>query len=756
MTGNGSVSGSGVMIYNAGSNYPSSGGTFGSVNLNGNGNISLTPATRSAPAGILIFQSRDNPSTVALSGNGIVMPGGTVYAPDAALTMSGNGQFKGSLVVNTLSISGNSIAQLSAGSQGTTVYSPDQVRTSYGVNNLSLDGTGQTIAIVDAYDNPSIYQSLDAFDAQFKATSSGSTLDQLYGPAAAFLTVVNQRGDASSLPATDPVGLGNDNWEVETALDVEWVHAAAPGARIILVEADSQSLSDLMTAVTTAAQQPSVSVVSMSWGFAEGQEVLAQDEATYDSYFTTPVGHQGVTFVASSGDYGAAVSEYPAMSPNVVAVGGTSLSLNADNSYNSETGWGYTDGASGTVIGSGGGLSQYESEPVYQQGVQSTGRRTAPDVALVADPSTGVWIADTYNLASNPFETVGGTSLSAPAWAGLIALANQSRADAGLAPLNTANTNETQQALYSLPQTDYNVITSGSNGYSAGAGYNLVTGLGTPVANLLVPDLAAWQGPGSYGQVQTVGAIQDANLQYTGDSSSSAGDGAAFQIFDFMVSGASRRTGLHSTDATMSQEPSVLTVTTASPDASPGAGHSAATGDASAISSQRLYLASPFSLMASSSGTMTDGGFVVQTDSSARLASGQGNALPSAENHLSASSLISHDPLSAIGLVSPLGRAGDDLLSSDDTTDTSEDTTSPDGWMTGTTTDVNRTALDALMAQGWVVRHGLSFDPRNGDALDGTDGVPLQGNIDGAAWDVNAVQNKDSMFPEGRETSDDL
>ena len=90
---------------------------------------------------------------------------------------------------------------------------------------------------------------------------------------------------------------------------------------------------------------------------------------------------------------------------------------------------------------------------------------------------------------------------------------------------------------------------------------------------------------------------------------------------------------------------------------------------------------------------MTDGGFVAQTDSSARLASGQGNALPSAQNHLSASSLISHDPLSAIGLVRQLGGAGDDLLSSGDTTDTSADTASPDGGMTGTTPDVNHAAV---------------------------------------------------------------
>ena len=210
---------------------------------------------------------------------------------------------------------------------------------------------------------------------------------------------------------------------MEEALDVEWAHAIAPGAQIILVEANSQSLSDLMASVATAASQPGVSVVSMSWGFAEGQAVFASDEATYDSVFNVP----GVTFVASTGDYGAADPEYPAFSPNVVAVGGTSLTLNADDSYNSETGWGYQSDSVGAFIGSGGGISLYEPEPAYQQGVQSTGSRTTPDVSLVADPATGAWIADPYNLdPSNPFEVVGGTSLSAPAWAGLLAL-GQSR-----------------------------------------------------------------------------------------------------------------------------------------------------------------------------------------------------------------------------------------------------------------------------------------------------------------------------------------
>ena len=216
------------------------------------------------------------------------------------------------------------------------------------------------------------------------------------------------------------------------------------------------SLSHLMASVARAAAQPGV---SMSWGFPEGQSVFASDETTYDALFNVPA----ATFVASTGDYGAADPEYPAYSPNVVAVGGTSLTLNADNSYNSETGWGYYSSAAGAVIASGGGLSLYEPEPAYQQGIQCTGYRTTPDVWLVADPATGAWIADPYNLdPSNLFEVVSGTSLSAPAWAGLVALVNQGRAAVGESSLNSATPTDTQQALYMLPQNDYNVIASGT------------------------------------------------------------------------------------------------------------------------------------------------------------------------------------------------------------------------------------------------------------------------------------------------------
>jgi hypothetical protein len=312
--------------------------------------------------------------------------------------------------------------------------------------------------------------------------------------------VLNQQGQPGLLPDTDPSGPGSANWELETALDVAWVHAIAPGAQIVLVEAGSQSLADLMVTVATAAGLPGVSVVSMSWGFVEGQSVLAADEAQYDAVLTTPAGHPGVTFVASTGDFGAAVPEYPAFSPNVVAVGGTSLFLNADNSYAAETGWGAADSGPALPIGGGGGLSLYEAAPAYQAAVQATGYRTTPDVSLVADPTTGAWVADPYNLpADTPWEVVGGTSLAAPAWAGLFALVNQERAAAGSGPLGSvADPTATQAALYTVPYSDYHDITSGNNGYSAGPGYDLVTGLGTPAADRLVPDLAGYAGQASH------------------------------------------------------------------------------------------------------------------------------------------------------------------------------------------------------------------------------------------------------------------
>src|SRR5262249_55449928 len=148
-------------------------------------------------------------------------------------------------------------------------------------NGTPGDGRNTTIAIVDAYADPNIANDLHQFDVQF-------------GLADPVLTVVNQNGSTTNLPAADP------GWITEIALDVEWAHAIAPGANILLVEANSASYSDLMTAVNTARNYSGVVAVSMSWGSGE-----FISETGYDSYFTTPANHGGVTFVAASGDSGA-------------------------------------------------------------------------------------------------------------------------------------------------------------------------------------------------------------------------------------------------------------------------------------------------------------------------------------------------------------------------------------------------------------------------------------------------------------------
>jgi hypothetical protein len=329
---------------------------------------------------------------------------------------------------------------------GFSVYSPNQIRHAYGFDQVGWNGAGQTIAIVDAYDDPTVLTDVQKFDRQ-------------WGLADPKLTVAKMTSGGRA-PTY------NSGWAMEIALDVEWAHAIAPGASILLVEATTASLGDLLSAVNYARTQIGVSVVSMSWGAGE-----FSSEGSLDSYFTTPAGHSGVTFVASSGDSGAPAS-WPAISSNVLAVGGTTLTLGAGSSYGGEKGW----------SGSGGGYSPYISEPSFQRGFQNTGHRSNPDVAYDADPYSGFYVC-----SNGGWYAVGGTSAGAPQWAALIAIANQGRAAAGKAPLNSA-----LQAVYSLAAADFHDITMGSNGYSAGVGYDAVTGRGSPVANLVIRDLVAY------------------------------------------------------------------------------------------------------------------------------------------------------------------------------------------------------------------------------------------------------------------------
>jgi subtilase family serine protease len=344
-----------------------------------------------------------------------------------------------------------------------SVFTPAQIRHVYGFDQLSFtngrvqaDGSGQTIAIVEAFHDPKIVGDLHYFDWIFGL------------PDPPKFTQVNQRG-GTTFASVNPA------WALETALDIEWAHAIAPKANIMLVEADSANFNDLIAAVSFARYQPGVVVVSMSWGSPEFSY-----EAAYDAYFTTPPGHiggsglpGGITFVASSGDNGAGTS-YPAVSPNVLAIGGTALTLSAAGGYGSEIAW----------SDSGGGVSLYESKPSFQMSLVGNMRST-PDVSLNGDPYTGYYIYDTVPYWNNSgwFQDAG-TSAGAPQWAALIALADQGRALVGKGSLSNA-----QSLIYSLPAGDFRDIVSGSNGYAAGLGYDLVTGRGTPRANLIVQHL---------------------------------------------------------------------------------------------------------------------------------------------------------------------------------------------------------------------------------------------------------------------------
>jgi subtilase family serine protease len=343
-------------------------------------------------------------------------------------------------------------------------YTPGQIQQAYGItpllnsklsNGQLNNGAGETIAIVDAYGDSHVSSDLATFDAQFGLP--GTTTSQVNQ----FLTVHPMTSGIQS----------NSGWALETSLDVEWAHSVAPGANILLVQARSNSYNDLFSAVSYAASQPGVVAVSMSWGGGEGS-----GQTAFDSKLT----HPGVTFIASSGDSGSSGGpEYPSVSPNVLAVGGTSLTLNNSGGYGSESGWGGSTGGKSSV---------YKTAPSYQSSL-GYGVRTTPDVSFDADPNTGVYVYD------RGWWQVGGTSAGAPQWAGILALVDQARGAATKTPLTTA---QVQTAIYNILanpsaySADFHDITSGSNGaFSAKTGYDLVTGIGSPIVNNLVSALAS-------------------------------------------------------------------------------------------------------------------------------------------------------------------------------------------------------------------------------------------------------------------------
>lgn len=350
-------------------------------------------------------------------------------------------------------VRGKSILPL-ASEVPSTGYLPSQISKAYGFDQITGTngtGTGQKIAVVVAYGSPYLQSDLNTFNAQYGLPTNSVPV---YYP--------------SGTPATNDPG-----WAAETTLDVEWAHAMAPGASIVVVVAPNPSLSSLLNAVNYATGTLKANVVSMSWGAAEFSGSTA-----YDSYFNKP----GISFVAASGDSGAGVS-WPAVSTNVVAVGGTSLLYDTvAGTVTSETAW----------SGSGGGEGKYVSIPSYQLGWNTAGvtnatstatnnltTRGVPDVSYVADPYTGVSVYFTDpSTKIGGWYVFGGTSAGAPQWAALLARR---------AAMGKAGTAQFHPVVYAASKTNYATlfrdITSGSNGYPAKTGYDVVTGLGSPLAN---------------------------------------------------------------------------------------------------------------------------------------------------------------------------------------------------------------------------------------------------------------------------------
>jgi subtilase family serine protease len=369
---------------------------------------------------------------------------------------------------------------------GTNGLTPSQLAGAYGLNGIMFptssgavkgDGTGETIALIEMDHDPNLASDLHTFD-------------QSFGLPDPTLNVIDQAGDQT-----------DRGWGQEAALDVEWAHAIAPEASILVVEAapGDDAFQNLMTAVQTAAATPGVAVVSMSWGFSE-----FPGETQYDVNFTIT----GITFIAASGDFPGV--EYPAASPDVLSVGGTSLTLGPTGGYGSETAW----------SSSGGGYSQFEAEPAYQRGVQTTGLRSVPDVAFDADPNTGAQIyytpppiASGQPSPTGSWTEIGGTSLAAPAWAGIIAIVDQGRTLAGRSNLSgptqalpslygLASSGQTSGAFHPVAGSTAGIAWNGSSwggwgsgnntagGAAAGATANIQTGLGTPNGPALINDLA--------------------------------------------------------------------------------------------------------------------------------------------------------------------------------------------------------------------------------------------------------------------------
>jgi subtilase family serine protease len=337
--------------------------------------------------------------------------------------------------------------------------SPAQIQSFYNltssythttVNRKTVLGGGSgIIAIVDAYHYPNAVADFNVFSAQFglpQETGTGAVLQVVY--------------ENYTQPHT------NVGWAQEAALDIQWAHALAPSAKIILVEAQDSSYQHLLNAVTQAvALNPSQ--ISMSWSGGESSAELG-----YDATFNVP----GPIFFAASGDSGAGTG-YPAASPYVVAVGGTSVQTSTNGNFKNETGW----------SGSGGGPSSVEPKPSWQQitALNAYTTRCIPDLAADADPYTGVSVYAPSSPTRSKWMVFGGTSVATPCVAAMVNLGGMTyTATDTTLPNSTATSSTTVTFLISvyggLGSTSFRDITTGSNGFSCLNGWDFVTGVGSP------------------------------------------------------------------------------------------------------------------------------------------------------------------------------------------------------------------------------------------------------------------------------------
>ena len=380
-------------------------------------------------------------------------------------------------------------------------YGPSDLQSAYDLPSATA-GSGATVAIVDAYNDPDAAADLATYRAQYGLP--GCT------EATGCFRVVNEEGQASPLPAD----AGSSGWDVEESLDVDMVSAVCPNCKIILVEANSADTTDLGPAVD-AAVALGAQYVSNSYA-TTGEDPT---ETGLDQYYD----HPGVVITAAAGDSGYSVN-YPAASPYVTSVGGTTLVPDSAAARGwAETVWG--NGSSGEDgDGTGSGCSAYEPQPSWQTGfVSGCANRDVADISAVADPSTGVSLYDSYSQGG--WLEVGGTSVATPIIASAYALAG--------APVSGSNPASYLYAHYAADPSLFNDVTSGSDGVcdpavlcTAGPGWDGPTGLGTPngVSGLAYTPVGSVAG--TVTDASTGGPVAGAAVSIAGRSVTTGSDGS--------------------------------------------------------------------------------------------------------------------------------------------------------------------------------------------------------------------------------------